>query len=115
VPSRSVEEYLGDIIVNVDAAKSFVKGKSFEVFQKDRLTHYAVLRALEIISEASRHLTDEVKARHPRIQWRAMADAGNIYRHVYHKVDLDFVWQTVAEFLEPLQEAARAELKRLKK
>jgi uncharacterized protein with HEPN domain len=42
------------------------------------------------------------------------ADAGNVYRHVYHKVDLEFVWQTVTEFLDPLRDAAAAELKRLK-
>lgn len=113
MPSRGVEGYLRDIIENVDAAKAFVKGKTFAAFEKDRLVHYAVLRALEIISEASRHLTSEIKTRHPKIRWRAIADAGNVYRHVYHKVDLEFVWQTVAEFLDPLREAARAELKRM--
>jgi uncharacterized protein with HEPN domain len=112
VPSRSIEEYLRDIIENIDSAKSFAGGKTLATFEKDRLTHYAVLRALEIISEASRHLADEIKARHPGIKWRAMADAGNVYRHVYHKVDLEFVWQTVTEFLDPLREAALAELKR---
>ena len=115
MPSRGVDQYLRDIIENIDAAQGFVKGKTFDEFQNDRLTHYAVLRALEIVSEASRHLTEEIRARHPKIQWRAMADAGNVYRHVYHSVDLEFVWKTVAEFLEPLQEAARAELKRAKK
>lgn len=113
MPSRGVEEYLRDIIENVDAAKTFVSGKTFAAFEQDRLTCYAVLRALEILSEASRHLTAEIRARHPKIQWRAMADAGNVYRHVYHKVDLDFVWKTVAEFLDPLRDAAQTELKRL--
>jgi uncharacterized protein with HEPN domain len=40
------------------------------------LTHYAVLRALEIVSEASRHLPVEIKARHPKIKWRAMRTPG---------------------------------------
>jgi uncharacterized protein with HEPN domain len=42
---------------------------------------YAVIRSLEIISEASRRLSDELKARHPGIPWREMAAAGNFYRH----------------------------------
>jgi uncharacterized protein with HEPN domain len=75
VPSRGVEGYLRDIIENVDAAKAFVKGKTFAAFEKDRLVHYAVLRALEIISEASRHLTSEIKTRHPKIRWRAIAES----------------------------------------
>jgi uncharacterized protein with HEPN domain len=115
MPSKGVDEYLRDIIENIDAAKAFVKKMSLAEFEKDRLTHYAVLRAPEIISEASRHLTKDVKARHPYIQWRAMADAGNVYRHVYHKVDLPFVWRTVVVFLEPLRRAAELELKRLEK
>jgi uncharacterized protein with HEPN domain len=114
VHSRSIEEYLRDIIENFDTAKAFVVGKTHADFAKDRLTHYAVLRALEIVSEASRHLTAEIKTRHPKIKWRAIADAGNVYRHVYHKVDLEFVWQTVTEFLDPIRAAAAAELKRLK-
>lgn len=97
MPSRSLAEYLRDIIENIDAAKIFSHGKTLREFEKDRLAHYAVLRALEIVSEASRHLTAEIKARHPKIKWRAMADAGNVYRHVYHKVDLEFVLQTVTE------------------
>jgi uncharacterized protein with HEPN domain len=113
VPSRGVEEYLRDIVENIDAAKAFVKGKTFAAFEKGRLTCYAVLRALEIVSEASPHLTAEIRTRHPKIQWRAMADAGNVYRHVYHNVDLEFVWKTVAEFLDPLRDAAQAELKRI--
>ena len=88
--------------------------RSVAEFEKDRLTHYAVLRALKIVSEASRHLPAEIKARYPKIKWRAMADAGNVYRHVYHKVDLEFVWQTVTEFLDPLRGAAIAETQRLK-
>jgi uncharacterized protein with HEPN domain len=59
-PSRGVEEYLRDVIENVDAAKALVRGKTLTAFEKDRLRHYAVLRALEIISEASRHLTAEI-------------------------------------------------------
>ncbi len=113
MPSRRVEDYLRDIIENIDAATAFVDRMTPAEFAKDRLTHYAVLRALEIISEASRHVTKEIKARHPAIQWRAMADAGNVYRHVYHNVDLEFVWRTVVEFLAPLRAAAEAELKRL--
>jgi uncharacterized protein with HEPN domain len=44
---------------------------------------YALTRCLEIISEASRRLSDEQKARHPEIAWREMAGAGNMYRHDY--------------------------------
>ena len=65
---------------------------SYEVFRDDLRTTYAVIRCLEIISEASRRLPDDLKARHPAIALKNMAAAGNIYRHDYEDVAASFVW-----------------------
>jgi uncharacterized protein with HEPN domain len=64
---------------------------------------YAVTRCLEIISEASRRLPDDLKARHPAIGWKQMAGAGNVYRHDYEDVAAEFVWETVQRALPPLR------------
>ena len=48
---------------------------------------YAVTRRLEIISEASRRLPEDLKARHSSILWKEMAGAGNVYRHGYESVE----------------------------
>jgi len=64
---------------------------------------YAVIRSLEIISEASQRLSDELKARHPGIPWREMAAAGNFYRHNYQDVTPRRVWKTLQEDLSPLR------------
>ena len=76
-------------------AEEFVAGMSYELFKDDNLRLYAVTRCLEIISEASRRLPDELKARHPSIEWRQMAAAGNLYRHEYEDVAARRVWQTL--------------------
>ncbi|MFO0989887.1 MAG: HepT-like ribonuclease domain-containing protein [Alphaproteobacteria bacterium] len=55
------------------------------------------------MSEATRHLTPELKARYPQIDWRAIADAGNVYRHVYHDVDLNRVWAVATALVDPLR------------
>jgi uncharacterized protein with HEPN domain len=62
-----------------------------------------VTRCLEIISEASRRLPDDLKARHPSIAWREMAGAGNLYRHDYEDVAAQYVWGTVRRALPPLR------------
>jgi uncharacterized protein with HEPN domain len=67
---------------------------------------------LEIISEASRRLSDDLKARHPAIGWKQMAAAGNVYRHDYEDVAADFVWETVKRALPPLRTVIEIELKR---
>jgi uncharacterized protein with HEPN domain len=49
-------------------------------------------RALEIVSEASRFLPDDLKSRHPSIPWRRVADLGNVIRHGYDYLDWDIMW-----------------------
>lgn len=77
---------LFDILENINAAREFVSQLSFEQFLSSRQTIYAVIRALEIISEASRHIPDAIKSRHPDIPWLQIKAAGNIYRHGYEEV-----------------------------
>jgi uncharacterized protein with HEPN domain len=65
-----------------------------DVFVASRRTIYAVTRAMEIISEVSRRLPDEFKARYPALDWTAIAAVGNLYRHEYENVDDALVWHT---------------------
>src|SRR5436305_3037673 len=97
---------------DIDLALSFTAGFDYEAFVSDPRTAYAVTRCLEIISEASRRLPDDLKARHPSIAWRDMAGAGNIYRHDYEDVAASFVWATVHNHLPPLRVVIAHELSR---
>lgn len=90
--------------------EGFVAGMSYDTFKDDYLHLYAVVRYFEIISEASRRLPDELKARHPPIEWREMAGSGNIYRHDYEDVAGRRVWRTLTLSLPPLQAAIEQEL-----
>lgn len=92
----------------------FIAGLSYEEFVADTRTVYAVTRCLEIISEASRRLSEALKARHPHILWKDMAGAGNIYRHDYEDVGALAVWHTVENSLPALRTAIEAELKSLR-
>lgn len=82
-------------------------------FVADRKTVYAVVRALEIVSEASRRLPPEMRERHSEIDWVAVAAAGNVYRHEYEAVDEALIWHTVQRGLAAIRGMAIAELERL--
>ena len=71
---------------------------------------YAIIRALEIISEGSRRLSNELKARYPDIAWQEMAAAGNFYRHNYEDVTPRRVWKTLQQDLPPLRAVIEQEL-----
>ena len=82
----------------------------YEAFQNDIRTVFAVTRCLEIISEASRRLPDEMKTRHPAIAWKNMAAAGNVYRHYYEDVAAKLVWDTVQLALPPPRDVVAREI-----
>ncbi len=114
MPSNSAEIPLRDILYHIDLATQFVAGIDYAAFRDDVRTVYAVTRCLEIISEASRRLPDEMKARHPSIAWKQIAGAGNIYRHDYEEVAAHFVWETVARDLASLRAVMEQELSQVR-
>jgi uncharacterized protein with HEPN domain len=114
MPSDRTDGTLRDILHHIDLATQFVLDLDREAFKKDIRTVYAVTRCLEIISEASRRLPAEMKARHPSISWRQMAAAGNVYRHDYEDVAAQFVWETVPRALPALRIVVGEEIARKK-
>jgi len=101
---------LHDILEYIVYAEEFVAGFDLPAFQNDRRTLFAVIRCLEVISEASRRLPAELKARHPSINWQRIAGAGNVYRHDYDDLSPRTIWQTVTLALPPLRAVVEQEL-----
>ena len=91
----------------LDKIDRFLQGKNFETFTSDALTHDAVVRNLEVISEASRHLPEAMKVGSPQIPWRNVADMGNWLRHGYDVVSDRILWETISRDLPPLRTAVK--------
>jgi uncharacterized protein with HEPN domain len=108
--SEAIRRWLNDIQHHIAMAQGFVAGMNYEAFKDDNLHLYAVTRCLEIVSEASRRLPKELKSRHPSVEWREMAAAGNICRHEYEDVVARRVWRTVTVSLPLLREVIAQEL-----
>ena len=65
-------DYVEDILKAMDDALTFVKDMNYDAFVKDRKTVYAVIRALEIIGEATKNIPSTIKTRYPEIPWKDM-------------------------------------------
>jgi uncharacterized protein with HEPN domain len=113
MPSKSPVGPLSDIKRNIELTRLFIGDVSFQEFREDTRTVYAVLCSLEIITEASRRLPDDLKARHPDIPWVDMARAGNFYRHYYERIIDQFIWDTVQHSLGSLLTVVEQELRQL--
>jgi uncharacterized protein with HEPN domain len=75
---------------------------TFDEFEEDDKTIDSVLRNLEIIGEASRHIPRAIKEKYTDLPWMEMYTMRNIVIHKYHGVNLKIIWQTVTEDLPPL-------------
>jgi len=99
-----------DIRHNILAAQSFTTGLSFDEFRNSELHFYAVARALEIVSEASRRLPESFREKHAVLPWKQIMGIGNELRHDYDDVAETRAWETVRERLAPLLATVVAEI-----
>jgi len=102
---RTVRLRLHDITEAIDGIESTVAGMTFAEYEQSWQTRRAVERGIEIISEASRHISDEMKDQHPHIYWREIAAIGNLLRHEYGRIDDRIMWRVVEKYLPELKTA----------
>lgn len=86
-------------------AMSFASGKSREDLEDDELLALALIRLLEVIGEAARGMSEELRERYPEIKWRALAGTRDRLIHGYFDVDLDIIWRIVTDDLPLLAES----------
>jgi uncharacterized protein with HEPN domain len=77
---------------------------------RDWRKRWLVERGVEIISEASRGLPEELKARHSEIPWSKVAGIGNVLRHEYASIAAPLMWALVRHDLPLLERVCREEL-----
>ncbi len=102
---RDAVDYVCDILDAVQKARRFVAGVTFDAFAADDEKAYAVIRALEIIGEASRNIPPALQERFTNVPWSYMTGMRNKLAHDYFGVDLEVIWRTVQEDLPALQVA----------
>lgn len=103
--SRDIPLHLFDMATAIERIRE-VSGEINLAALRDDWRRLAILeRQVEIISEASRRLSDEEKRLTSEIPWRQIAAIGNILRHEYKRVDIVILWDICTVHLEPLSDA----------
>jgi uncharacterized protein with HEPN domain len=103
--------YLEHILEATSNVEQFVEGVTKEDFFENKEKQYAVLRALEIVGEAAKNLSRELKAKNREIQWRDIVGMRDKLIHGYFGVNLNLVWETVKKNLPVLKKQISKMLK----
>lgn len=105
--SRDETLYLADIQECCEKILRYREGFTLKDFIDDDRTYDAILRNLEIIGETTKHISDETKARYPKVKWRKIGDFRNIVAHEYFGVSDEIVWDVIENEIPPLLEQVK--------
>ena len=83
-------------------ALDFIKDRSREDLDNDKMLSLALVRLVEIMGEAANNVSPSSQTNYPRIPWREIVGMRNRIVHAYFDVDLDIVWQVVKNDLPEL-------------
>lgn len=108
MPANRVPERLRHMRDAIRAIERLAAGKRLADYAGDPDLAAAIERYIERLSEASRHVPEELKQRHPNVDWRGVADIGNVLRHAYEQIIDRRIWQIVTDDLAPLRQAVEA-------
>lgn len=100
--TRADRHRLLDMREAVDDRSAIVeRGRS--AWDDDKFAKLAAQKLLEILGEAAKQVSDDVRARFPEVPW--LARVRDVYTHAYHRVDFDLMWEQLATQLPSLRES----------
>jgi uncharacterized protein with HEPN domain len=109
---RDSSVYLEDIVTAAERVATYVAGHTRDSFAADPKTVDAVVRNLEIIGEAVKQVPQDIRQRAPDIDWTRIAGLRDILIHAYFNVDLEILWDVVANKLPGLAQKVKVLLGR---
>jgi len=93
---KSPTIYIDHILLEIAVLQSIPPRYSFQQFKSDPLIFRGAIYAVQVISEASRHLPTELTELYPHMRWREIRAVGNVTRHEYANLQPALIWEMVA-------------------
>ena len=105
---RDSKVYLSDILDSSRKIRAYIAGMSRDQFAADEKTIDAVVRNLEVIGEAVKHIPQSMRELQPHVPWQRIAGLRDLLIHQYFGIDRDIVWNIAQEKLDELELAVKA-------
>ncbi len=100
---REEKTYLEDILESINRIERYIKDLKPTDFLESEVIQDGVMKRIEIIGEAVKHLSKKTKNKYPEIPWKNMAGMRDILIHEYAGVQVERVWRTAKDDLPTLK------------
>ena len=91
-----------DMLLAARKIQRYSSGLTRKTLLEHEMASSAIIREFQVMGEAARIISDPFKGEHDNIPWKVIAGLRNRVIHEYFRVDLDLLWQTIADDLPPL-------------
>jgi uncharacterized protein with HEPN domain len=115
MPERDWTLFLKDIHTHSKKIRTYTKDLSMQEFFKDSKTYDAVMRNIQIIGEAIKHLPADVRKRYENIDWKKAAGLRDIVVHEYFGINKDIIWDVIQNKIPELEREVKSILNNIKK
>lgn len=95
--------FIQHMLSSIELIEQYTAGKTEEDFLNSEELQDAVIRRIEIIGEAAKHVPNEIRELYPSIPWKNVSGMRDKLVHEYFGVDLELTWQVVKKDLAPLK------------
>ncbi len=93
--------HIQEAIFEID---TYLLNADFTEFLSNSMMRFACIKQLEIIGEASNHISEEIRLKFSEIEWSQMIGMRNIFVHEYFGVDSNILWEIIKNDLPDLKE-----------
>lgn len=111
--SKSDKVRLEHINSSIEELETFTKNVSIEDFTNTPMIKWASIKELEIIGEATNHISQETQNLAPTIPWKKIIGMRNVLVHQYFGVDIEITWEIIQSDIPKLKKEIIKLLKKL--
>ena len=100
---RGDREFILDMMIACERMLEYTEQLSYEDFSKNQMAIDAVVRNLEILGEAAKNVSNELKSKYPEVEWQEIARTRDKIIHSYFGVDISIIWDILANDIPVLK------------